>query len=178
MPDFTAACMNRNNTGSLNRADLPGADLHLYTEPEVPFLHLYWPQEVFNHWAPVKSSVADITFSGLWFPFESLPLVTKEEHYRARLYLTGKKKKKTKQSAKYRVCLATMSEKVMFSEENRQVSWHSSHTSALQTSLSSIGTSSRCISSPTPEGTLSITKPAFWRRACNKMASSRIFLVN
>lgn len=109
MPDFTAACMNRNNTGSLNRADLPGADLHLYTEPEVPFLHLYWPQEVFNHWAPVKSSVADITFSGLWFPFESLPLVTKEEHYRERLYLTGKKKK-TKQSAKYRVCLATMSE--------------------------------------------------------------------
>lgn len=82
MPDFTAVCVNRNNTGSLNHADLPGAAMHLYTEPEVPFLHLYWLQEVFNHWAPVKSSVADITFSGLWFPFESLPLVTNEEHYR------------------------------------------------------------------------------------------------
>lgn len=41
MPYLAAARINRDNTGSLNRADLPGVDVHLYTEPELPFSHLY-----------------------------------------------------------------------------------------------------------------------------------------
>lgn len=47
--DLTASRVNWNNTGSLEHADLHHAGTHLYTEPEVPLLYLYWPEKAFNH---------------------------------------------------------------------------------------------------------------------------------
>lgn len=122
-PYLAAARINQNNTGSPNRADLPGADVHLYTEPELPFSHLYWRWEAFNHWAPVRSSGTDRTFPGLWFPFESLPFVTMKST--TKQFWNGKTSFDwKKQSAKYRVCVTTMSGEsdVQWREQTAQLS--------------------------------------------------------